>query len=200
MCNRLYKIAYDAIRKHDANHLIFGSFVKEWALAPESWKTAAPYLDMIAPQHVNRDISHYEAAEAAQLPVLMSDDYFGFYYPSNPNVGAHGGVSSHVGRAEIYKANLYRQLKDPLVLGVAYCASLYDQGGIQLDQWKQRNAFYDFYGNPREELIEEVTKINKEIYKHAVTPAPPTDLEILDQVLFNLWEEHQAGWNGMWRY
>ncbi|MCZ6674759.1 MAG: hypothetical protein O7C75_17660 [Verrucomicrobia bacterium] len=42
MCITLYKIAHTAIRRWDNNHLILGSFVKEWALSGESWKVAAP--------------------------------------------------------------------------------------------------------------------------------------------------------------
>ena len=53
MCVTLYRIGHTAMRRHDKNHLILGSFIKEWALDAESWKAAAPYVDMIAPQHFN---------------------------------------------------------------------------------------------------------------------------------------------------
>ena len=196
MCVKLYKIAHDAIRKYDTNHLIFGSFVKEWALSPESWKAASPYIDMISPQHMNRDISHHEAAEAAGLPVLMSDDYFGFYYEHGRP--SHAGLISHEARGEVYKANLMRQYKDPLVLGVTYCAAMYDQSGKYTRSWKEDNGFYDVDGNPREALIQEASKINKEVYLHASNPASPEELEKLDQVLFDAWERYHRGDNGLW--
>jgi hypothetical protein len=196
MCVSLYKIAHDAIKKYDENHLIFGSFVKEWALSPESWKAAAPYIDMISPQHVNRDISHLEAAQAAGIPVLMSDDYFGFYYEHGRP--SHAGLISHEARGEVYKANLMRQYKDPMVLGVTYCAAMYDQSGKYTRGWKADNGFYDVDGNPREDLIKEVSKLNKELYLHAAYPASTEELEKLDKVLFDAWEKNHLGNNGLW--
>ena len=32
MCIHLYKMAHAAIRRYDKNHLILGSFIKEWGL------------------------------------------------------------------------------------------------------------------------------------------------------------------------
>lgn len=197
MCVSLYKIAHDAIRKYDTNHLIFGSFVKEWALSPESWKAAAPYIDMIAPQHVNRDISHFAAAEAAGLPVLMSDDYFGNYYASGHP--GHAGLTSHEARGEVYKANLMRQYKDPMVVGVTYCAGMWDQSGLYTNGWKVENGFIDIHGNRREELMQEVTKINKEVYMHAKNPASAGELKMLDQVLYYTWDKYQRGDTGLWK-
>ena len=60
MCVFLYKLGHDAIHRWDDNHLILGSFIKEWALSVDSWKKAAPYVDMIAPQHINQDYPRYE--------------------------------------------------------------------------------------------------------------------------------------------
>jgi hypothetical protein len=196
MCITLYEIAHDAIKKHDTNHLIFGSFVKEWALSAESWKAAAPFIDMISPQHVNRDISHFDAAQTAGLPVLMSDDYFGFHY-DNGRPG-HAGVKSQEARGMIYKANLMRHMKDPLVLGVTYCAAMYDQTGIYTRKWKLDNGFYDVEGHPRLELIEGVRKLNQEVYIHSSAPADPEELQELDKALFDLWESHHSGQNDLW--
>ncbi len=44
MCTNLYRVAHQSIRRWDQNHLIFGSFIKEWALTADSWQEAAPYL------------------------------------------------------------------------------------------------------------------------------------------------------------
>ena len=191
MAVTLYKIGHTAIRRWDTNHLIFGSFVKEFALSTESFKAAAPYMDMIAPQHVNQDVSVHDLAEAAELPILISDEYFGWHYPGD--VGSrHAGLVSHDARAEVYKANLMRHYKDPQVLGVTYCACMYDQGGATLKKNNQ-NGFYDIQGNPREKLIEAVTEINHAVYTHSPYPATPEELEVLDKTLYDTWQKYLRG-------
>ena len=193
MCIKLYQMGHAAIRRYDDNHLIFGSFVKEWALSAESWKAAAPYIDLIAPQHFNFDISHSEASEASGLPVLFSDDYFGFAYPARNGRG-YIGVDSQKSRGLIYNASITRHLKDPLVTGVTYCVCLYDQG----DERSIRNGlvegFYDIEGKPRAELIEDVTKANRQIYDRALVPASDDELKDYENRLFALWEKHKRGY------
>lgn len=191
MCVTLYKIAHTAIRRWDNNHLIFGSFIKEWALTGDSWKAAAPYIDMIAPQHVNRTISVNELADTAGLPILMSDDYFGFHYPGEKGK-RHAGVSSHDARGEIYRASLMRHYKDPQILGVTYCACMYDQGGDTLAKNNQ-NGYYDLQGNPRENLIQAVTDINRAVYTHTPHPGTAEELQTLKQTLFETWDKYQRG-------
>lgn len=191
MCVALYKIAHTAIRRWDRTHLIFGSFIKEWALTGDSWNVAAPYIDMIAPQHFNREISVNELADAADLPILMSDDYFGFHYPGEKG-NRHAGVTSHDARGDIYRANLMRHYKDPQVLGVTYCACMYDQAGNSLERNLQ-NGYYDMQGNPRENLIAAVTDINRAVYTHAPHPGTDEELRALKQTLFDTWDKYERG-------
>ncbi|TWT81579.1 hypothetical protein CA13_30320 [Planctomycetes bacterium CA13] len=188
MCVTLYRIGHESIRRWDGNHLILGSFIKEWALSIDSWKKTAPYVDMIAPQHVNEFISVNDIADATNLPIIMSDDYFGFHYPGKTG-SLHAGLVSHEARGEVYYANLMRHFKDPQVLGVTYCACMYDQGGNTLAKNNQ-NGFYSLDGKPREKLIEVVTELNGAVYKHAGDPASPEELEGLHTELFGKWKEH----------
>lgn len=191
MAITLYKVGYDAIRRWDTNHLIFGSFVKEFALSPETCKAMAPYVDMIAPQHINKDVSVHRLADATGLPILISDEYFGFYYPGDRGT-RHAGLVSHDARAEVYKANLLRHCKDPRVLGVSYCACLFDQGGETLKKNNQ-NGIYDIRGNPRVKLIETITEMNRRIYELAARPATPNELKVLDEQLFDTWAKYLRG-------
>lgn len=191
MAVTLFKIGHAAIRRWDTNHLIFGSFVKEFALSAESYRAAAPYIDMVAPQHINRDVSVHKLAEAAGLPILISDEYFGWHYPGKTG-SLHAGLASHDARAEVYRANLMRHYKDPQVLGVTYCACMYDQGGNTLKKNNQ-NGFYDIMGNPRVKLIKAVTDINREVYTHTPTPATPEELKALDEKLYETWDKHLVG-------
>lgn len=187
MCVTLYKIGHTAVRRWDKNHLILGSFIKEWALSIDSWKKAAPYVDMIAPQHVNSDISVNDIAAATGLPIIFSDEYLGFHYPGRTGT-LHAGLVSHDARAEVYRANLMRHFKDPQVMGVTYCACMYDQGGETLKKNNQ-NGFYSLNGEPRENLIKTVTELNQAVYKHAPYPASPEELMELNSRLFNKWDE-----------
>ncbi|TWU33247.1 hypothetical protein [Novipirellula artificiosorum] len=191
MAITLYKIGYDAIRRWDTNHLIFGSFVKEFALSPETCKAMAPYVDMIAPQHINQDVPVHKLAEAADLPILISDEYFGWHYPGD--VGSrHAGLESHDARGEVYRANLMRHFKDPQVLGVTYCACMFDQGGETLKKNNQ-NGIYDIHGNPRPKLLQAITDMNGQIYEHSPHPATPKELELLDIRLYDTWQKHLRG-------
>ncbi len=188
MCVTLYKIGHNAIRRYDTNHLILGSFIKEWALTADSLKRAAPYVDMLAPQHVNRYIPVNQVAAEVDLPIIFSDEYFGFHYPGGTG-SRHAGVKSHDGRGDIYQANLMRHLKDAQTLGVTYCACMFDQGG-ETSKKNNQNGFYSIEGKPRDGLIEAVTEINRAIYTHAPQPASPNELKKLDEQLWAVWDKN----------
>lgn len=190
MCVTLYRTGHDSIRRWDRNHLILGSFIKEWALSIESWKKVAPFVDMIAPQHVNEFISVSDVADATNLPIIFSDEYFGFHYPGRKG-SLHAGLVSHDARSEVYHANLMRHLKDAQVIGVTYCACMYDQGGNTLAKNNQ-NGFYSLDGKPREKLIEVVTELNGTVYQHATNPVSPVELGKLQAELFDKWKEHSV--------
>lgn len=190
MCIRLYKIAHDAIRKYDDNHLIFGSFIKEWALSEESWREVAKYVDLISPQHYNEHISINEFGHAVNMPIIASDDYFGFHYPGGTGT-MHAALVSHDARGEVYRASMYRHLKDRQMIGVTYCACMYDQGGNTLEKNLQ-NGFIGLDGQPRESLIEAVTAINNEIYEHAQQPGTAKEMQALHDDLWGKWKQFAA--------
>lgn len=187
MCINLYKIGHTAIRRYDDNHLILGSFIKEWALDADSWAAAAPYVDVMAPQHVNREIDVNAIAKAIDRPIIFSDEYFGFHYPKVAM--GHAAVESHDSRGEIYHANLMRHFKDPQCIGVTYCACLFDQGGNTLAKGNQ-NGFYSLTGEPRTKLIEAVTAINGQWVEHAAQPADAAELKAFEETLWSTWDRY----------
>ena len=194
MCESLYQLGHSAIRRWDKNHLILGSYIKEWALSVDSWKKMAPYVDMAAPQHVNVEISVNEIGKATGLPIIFSDEYFGFHYPVDQG-SRHAALKSHDARAEVYQANLMRHFKDPQVVGVTFCACLYDQGGQTLKKGNQ-NGFYSLQGKPREKLIATAKMLNREVYQHASQPANSVELEKLHDALFETWQKHSIRHQG----
>jgi len=179
MCVSLYKLGHESIRRHDTNHLILGSFIKEWALSVDSWEKAAAYVDKIS--------------DATGLPMIFSDEYFGFHYPDykTRTGNVHAGLVSHDARADVYAANLMRHFKDPNVMGVTYCACMFDQGGNTLAKNNQ-NGFYSLDGTPRTKLIDVATRTNKSVYEHAVQPASPDELQKLHDTLFETWKKHSV--------
>ncbi len=188
LCVTLYKIGHSAIRRYDEKHLILGSFIREWALNTESLKLAAPYVDMLGPQQVNRYIPVNKIAAEVNLPIIFSDEYFGFHYPVKGG-NMHAGLVSHDARGEVYRANLMGHFKDAQTLGVTYCACLFDQGGETLKKNNQ-NGFYSIEGQPRTGLIGAVTKINRAVYQHAPNPVSPAELKKLDDELWAAWDKY----------
>ena len=188
MCIHLYKMAHKAIRRYDNNHMILGSFIKEWALTGEAWKAAAPYLSMIAPQHWNESINISDLSDAAGLPMIVSDEDVGFHYPNNKG-NLYKGLTSHDARGEIYQATLMRHYKDPRTMGATFCMCLYDQELAVVDK-DQETGIYTIDGKPRNKMISLIREINTEVYKHSPHPASDKELAALDDTLRGLWEEY----------
>ena len=188
MCIHLYKMAHTAIRRYDQNHLILGSFIKEWGLTGESWKAAAPYLDLIAPQHWNEEIDISELSYAAGLPMIVSDEDVGFHYPNNKG-NLYKGLVSHDARGEIYQATMMRHYKDPRTMGATFCMCLYDQE-LAVVHKDQETGIYTIDGKPRPGLISRIQKINTQVYQHAPNPTDRKGLGKLDETLRELWKKH----------
>ena len=189
MSNHLYSMAHTAIRRWDNNHVIFGSFIKEWAISAQSWQAAAPFIDVVSPQHLNPSIDLNAIADAADKPMIVSDEDFGFHYPMGKG-GRYNAVESHDARGEIYVANMKRLYADPQIVGVSYCACLYDQDGNTLKK-NLHNGFYDFQGRSRPGLIQQVTDINAQVYKLAPKYGTKAEVEALHHKLFETWEKYE---------
>jgi len=188
MCIHLYKMAHAAIRRYDQNHLILGSFIKEWGLTGESWKAAAPYLDLIAPQHWNEEINISDLSYAAGLPMIVSDEDVGFHYPNNEG-NLYKGLISHEARGEIYQATLMRHYKDPRTMGATFCMCLYDQE-LAVVHKDQETGIYSIAGEPRHGMIKRIREINTRAYELASKPTDRRELEKLDEALRELWRKH----------
>ena len=83
-----------------------------------------------------------------------------------------------------------RHFKDPQVIGVTYCAGMYDNGGRSLERGEQ-SGFYSIDGKPREELIKAVTELNHSVYKQTPKTASPEELEKMSTELFKKWDDHR---------
>ncbi len=190
MCIYLYKMAHAAIRRYDNNHLILGSFIKEWALTGESWKAAAPYLSLIAPQHWNESISNNDLSDAAGLPMIISDEDVGFHYPHGRG-NLYKGLVSHEARGKVYEATLMRHFKDPQTVGATFCMCLYDQELAVVDK-DQETGIYTIDGKPRPDLMSLIRGINTQVYEQAAHPTDRRGLAALDETLRELWRKYDV--------
>jgi hypothetical protein len=178
-----YRLAHEAVRKHDPNHLIFGSYVKEASITTENWERIAPYLDVITPQHVSKVFPIAPVAEALNKPVLISDQPFGNVYPL-PLLTARmapGAVPDHVDRLVLYDILANRISKDPHYIGVDFCAVLFDQSHEEKAYEIGQPGFYTSYGEPKEPLCRIVKQFNLKMVDNLSEPLNPTKVEALDQ-------------------
>ena len=180
MAVHLYRTVHDAIHQHDPNHLILGPYVKEQSFDLKTWKALAPYVDMLSPQHFNRDISFAEQRAATGRSVLVSDEESGHIFQASRQ-NPRSVTSEHKGR--IYSLLLDRHLRDPNVCGVNFCATLYDlDDGPLMDMWGMMEGLYDWDSNPKPGLVGAVREANKGIYERATEPYG-TELAELDEKL-----------------
>jgi len=192
MAVSLYRMAHDAVRRHDPNHLILGPYVKEQSFDLETWQALAPWVDTLTPQHVNRDISFAEQRAATGRAVLVSDEVTGHLY-DEAHRHAHA-VRSSEAKGRIYAAALDRHLRDPNVCGVNFCATLYDlNDGPLMERWGMMEGLYDAGGNPKPGLVTAVAEANKGVYERATEPYGTDELADLDARFFRTWDEAHTG-------
>ena len=181
MAVHLYRMVHDAIGRHDPNHLILGPYVKEQSFDIETWKALTPYVDMLSPQHFNRDSSFAEQSAATGRAVLVSDEESGHIFAAarqNPR----SVTSENKGR--VYSLLLDRHLRDANVCGVNFCATLYDlDDGPLMDKMGMMEGLYDWDGNAKPGLADVVREANKEFYERATQPYGSDRLSELDATL-----------------
>jgi hypothetical protein len=178
-----FRIAHEAVRKHDQNHLIFGCYVKEASLNAENWERIAPYIDVITPQHVSEAFPIRQVVKALDKPALISDQPFGNVYPL-PLITAKsspGAVPDHVDRLVLYDILANRISKDPDYIGVDFCAVLFDQSHEDKAYEIGQPGFYNVYGEPKDQLCRTVTNFNQQMVNNLSEPMNPAEVEALDK-------------------
>ena len=139
-----------------------------------------PYVDMLSPQHFNRNISFAEQSAATDRAVRVSDEESGHIFEASRQ-NPHSVTSEHRGR--VYSLLLDRHLRDSNVSSVNICATLYDlDDGPLMDMAGMMEGLYDWDGNPKPGLVDVVREANKEIYERATEPYG-SELAELDEKL-----------------
>lgn len=189
-----YRLAHEAIRKHDPNHLILGSYVKEASITAENWKRIAPYLDVITPQHVSKVFPIAPLATELNKPVLISDQPFGNVYPLPllTATSAPGPVPDHVDRLVLYDILANRISKDAHYIGVDFCAVLFDQSHEDKAYEVGQPGFYTTYGEAKEPLCRMVRQFNQQMEDNLSQPLNPAEVEALDRKFHETLDRYRA--------
>lgn len=178
-----YRIAHEAVRKYDQNHLILGSYVKDAALSAQHWERIAPYVDVITPQFVSEVFPIGPVADALDKPVLISDQPFGNVYPL-PLITAKmapGAVPDHVDRLVLYEILANRISRDPHHIGVDFCAVLFDQSHEDKAYEIGQPGFYTVYGEPKGLLCRTVSNFNQQMIENLRQALNPQGVKALDK-------------------
>jgi hypothetical protein len=124
---QVHFLGHSEIRKVDKNHMILGSYVKEATYTEEIWHRIAPYIDVLAPQHVSKVFPISPMVEALGKPAIISDQPYGNVYSDHllTQRAAFGPVPDHVDRHLLYDLLAERISVDPDLAGVNMCACLF---------------------------------------------------------------------------
>ena len=198
MIEHVYKLGYQEIRKIDKNHLVFGSYVKEATLTTEMWERVAPYIDVIAPQHVSRVFPIDPIVEKLNKPALLSDQPLGNVYAPDllMTKGAFGPVADHVDRLVLYDILADRMAKDPNFIGIDLCAVLFDQSHPNKAYELGQPGFFTITGEPKYHLCNTAKALNKQILEEVKGTPDSEAVKEHNHKFHEILDHHRAVING----
>ena len=182
MIEQVYRLGHENIRKYDENHMIYGSYVKKATLTKETWLRIAPYIDVIAPQHVSKAFPIEPIVELLGKPALISDQPLGNVYSPTllMSKAAHGPVPGHTDRLVIYDILADRISKAPEYIGVEICGVLFDQSHPNKAYELGQPGFFTIEGEAKQPLCKTAKKINERILENVLAPPDTETANALD--------------------
>lgn len=197
IAEQLHRVAQAEIRKLDPNHMVLGGYVKHTTYTKAIWKRVAPYIDVLGPQDLS-DVNPISASvEATGVPALLSDQEFGNVYPLalQGRTGAPGAVPDHVDRRVLYDMVAGRVARDPSLIGVSFCAVLYDQSHWRRAYDRGQPGFFNIDGEPDQRLVGTVRRANRRILDSVRRPLGPAAIAELHRA----YTEAKAAYRGVMR-
>jgi len=179
---KVHKLGHSEIRKFDKNHMILGTYVKEATYTEEIWNRIAPYIDVLAPQHVSKVFPISPMVEAIGKPAIISDQPYGNVYSDHllTQRAAHGPVPDHVDRHLLYDLLAERISVDPDVAGANFCACMFDQSHWEKAYERGQPGFFTIDGEPKPHLIKTVQQSNNRILETVKEKHDEETIEALD--------------------
>jgi len=192
---QVYKVAFDEIRRHDKNHMILGGYVKDATYPTRTWVRLAPYIDVLAPQDLSSTNPVRAHIEATGKPALLSDQEFGNVYPLSiqGTPFTPGSVPEHVDRRVLYDLEAARIARDPGMIGVSFCACLFDQSHWISTYDRGQPGFYAIDGEPGEpDLLEVVTRVNARVMESVHSPLDAAAIDKIDRAFHETRESYRT--------
>ena len=186
----LYRLGHTEIRRWDPNHLIFGAYLKTHSLDAQTWKAVAPYVDAIAPQHIQDTPDVDEFIRVSGVPAIVSDELFGIVYPDKIRFAP---VDSHAWRGRIYTQSMTTVMSNPGMLGVSYCNCLYDQVDPTSRLAVGEQGVLDSSGRERREVSGPIKTANHAAYEMARNCGDGSEYRRNADQLMELWKAASAG-------
>lgn len=162
IARQYYRIAFEATRKADANHLLFGDRYLVGDLPPEVLKEALPFVDVLSvqPYEVGFDRAFFDDLHARTgKPILICDHAINFPTAAHPQT-VWPQCPGEQEAAQAYAAYLWALFECPYMVGYHRCqyidrvvpgSSLLKQGFLQADE------------TPYDTLLDQVRRTNREI-------------------------------------
>ena len=172
MVVEVYRLGHDAMKKHDPNHLLFGSYVKEATLTMDMWRGVNPYIDIIAPQHISTVFPVTPIVEELGKPAFLSDQPLGNVYSPAllMSKGSFGPVPDHIDRLVMMDILAEKISHDPNYIGAQFCACLVDQSHPDKAYELGQPGYFTIEGESKAHLCRATRIINEKIQKNVLHP------------------------------
>ena len=151
-------------------------------MTKETWQRVAPFIDVIAPQHVSKAFPIEPIVELLGKPALISDQPLGNVYSPTllMSKAAHGPVPGHTDRLVIYDILADRISKAPEYIGVEICGVLFDQSHPNKAYELGQPGFFTIEGEAKQPLCKTAKKINERILENVLAPPDTETANALD--------------------
>jgi hypothetical protein len=158
---------YDAIRKHDPNHLILGDKIQNARMQPDwVWKTVKDYVDVIliqdydffTPAH-EKKLRHIH--EVTGKPIINGDHSYGALRPCMHTVKGVP-VPTMENKGQQYAVYLKGIMNLPFMLGWQTCGYLETCAGTSDATGKSQTGYFDPKGKPLLEALQFAQDANEQ--------------------------------------
>ena len=170
IAERWYKLHYDAIKKHDQNHLIIGDKSDISTYQDFLLPALKKYIDVIAIQSYNvwsedKATTDWLYKELGK-PLFNGDGSFAFVHPNQSENKVKGwwtGAKNMQDVISMYKAQLEMMMAESYVVGWHHCGMLQQwDGSARGDVPSNENGFMDPFENYYTEWTDIIRKMNSE--------------------------------------
>lgn len=155
VADRWYRLHYDAIKKHDRNHLIFGDKTMIEMYREFLIPSLKKYVDVVVVQSYNRWSDDVEAADRLykQLgkPIFNGDGSYAYIHPKQQQYKVKGwwtGAKDLDDVSAMYEETLNGMMAKPYIIGWHHCGILQQwDGAMRGDVDSNENGFMDPFEN-----------------------------------------------------